>query len=177
MAAVSYLALDGLRIGLVDDNAYSRRLVRAMLNGFGIRQIVEGATAQDGWDMVVRARPDILLLDWNLPDVDGVALLNRIRTHPSDEIATQYVVFLSAYSGQRQVLTAVRIGANDFIVKPVSPRLLYDRLKRLSTARIGYMRRDGRAVPVLPGQMQVRLPEPPAPARPAPPETGDITYL
>ncbi|WP_181705274.1 response regulator [Chthonobacter rhizosphaerae] len=173
---ISYLALDGLRIGIVDDNSYSRRLVRTMLTSFGIRQINEAGSITEGWSIVVRFRPDILILDWSLPGGDGVALLDRIRCHPDDEIATQAVVFLSAHSGKRQVLSAVRLGANDFIVKPVSPRLLYDRLKRVVMTRVNYIRRDGRLVPVhTAGMPLAALPAPALVAEAS--DTADIAFL
>jgi two-component system chemotaxis response regulator CheY len=143
----TYVALDGLKVGIVEDNAYFRRLVRAMLNGLGIRQIFEATTVVGGWDIVLRSRPDVLLLDWNIDGDDGIRLLDKIRCHPDDEVATLAVVFLSAHTDKRHVLHAARLGANDFIVKPVSARVLYERLRRLTQTRFTYHRRAGRLVP------------------------------
>ena len=56
----TYVALDGLKVGIVEDNAYFRRLIRTMLNGMGIRQVWEGTTVASGWEMVVaRARQGV----------------------------------------------------------------------------------------------------------------------
>jgi two-component system chemotaxis response regulator CheY len=148
MTPNTYVALDGLRVGVVEDNAYFRRLIRTMLVGLGIRQVLEAATVAGGWEIVVRSHPDVLLLDWNIDGEDGVRLLDRIRCHPDDFIATQAVVFLSAHTDKRHVMHAARLGANDFIVKPVSARILYDRLRRLTQARFSYYRRGGRLVPI-----------------------------
>jgi two-component system chemotaxis response regulator CheY len=144
----TYVALDALKVGIVEDNAYFRRLVRAMLGGLGIRQISEATTLAGGWDIVLRNRPDVLFLDWNLDGDDGIGLLDRIRCHPDDYVATLAVVFLSAHTDKRHVLHAARLGANDFIVKPVSARVLYERLRRLTQTRFTYYRRAGRLVPV-----------------------------
>ncbi len=169
MAINTYTALDGLRFGVVDDNAYFRRLVRTMLTGLGVRDIVDATTPEDGWEMLLRHRPDVLLLDWNLgvPGGTGVTLLDRIRTSPDDRIATQAVVFLSAHSDRRHVLSAVRLGANDFIVKPVSARVLYDRVRRLALGQTTYVRRNGRAVPLPAGAHGGLRPPPPGGAAPA----------
>ena len=148
MAHGPYVAVDGIKVGIVEDNAYFRRLIRTMLNGMGVRQIWEATSVASGWEIVIRNRPDVLLLDWALDGEDGVRLLDRIRCNPDDFIATQAVVFLSAHTDKRHVLHAARLGANDFIVKPVSARVLYDRLRRLTQARFTYYRRAGRLVPI-----------------------------
>lgn len=156
MATHTYLALDALRIGIVDDNAYFRRLVRTMLSGFGVRQVLEATTVDAAWEIVLRQTPDVLLVDWNLGGEDGIRLLDRIRTHPSDRLATQAVVFLSAHTDKRHVLTAARLGANDFIVKPVSARVLYERLRRLTSTRLAYRRQGDRLVPAMGGPTAAR---------------------
>lgn len=175
MAAITYIALDALRIGVVDDNPYFRRLLRAMLKGMSVQEVIEGQTVAEGWEIASRRTPDILLIDWNLGAEDGIRLLDRIRTHPTDAIATQAVVFLSAHTDKRHVLTAARLGANDFIVKPVSPRVLYERLGRLAKTRIAYRRVGDRLVPEMGlGGHRVAAPPPP-PARPAaPPVAADV---
>lgn len=170
----TYVALDGLKVGIVEDNAYFRRLVRTMLNGMGIRQIWEATTVAGGWEIVVRNHPDVLLLDWAIDGEDGVRLLDRIRCHADDFIATQAVVFLSAHTDKRHVLHAARLGANDFIVKPVSARVLYERIRRLTQSRFNYYRRGGRLVPIAaPVHAGAAVPVVAAKPTPAPPPAGD----
>ncbi|BBE71808.1 response regulator [Oharaeibacter diazotrophicus] len=147
MTTSVFVALDQLRVAVVDDNAYFRRLVRTMLTGLGVRQVVEAATVEEGWQVATQQTPDVLLVDWNLSGQEGGTLLDRIRTHHDLGVATMAVVFVSAHTDKRHVLAAARLGANDFIVKPLSPRVLYERLKRLSTNRIEYVRVGGRLVP------------------------------
>lgn len=176
----TYVALDALRVGIADDSSYFRRLVRTMLVGYGIKQIEEGSTANDAFDIVVRWRPDVLLLDWNLGEPGGHVVLDRIRTDRDDRVATSAVIVVSAHSDKRHVLTAAKSGANDFIVKPVSARLLYERLKRLTGARLAYARRQGRAHPLAPGaQAPVRtVPVAHLPVRPANRDDGKgIAFL
>lgn len=176
MSLTTYTALDGLRLGVIDDNAYFRRIVRSMLGGLGVRQVVEATTMDDGWDLVIRSRPDILLLDWNLGSSgDGAKLLDRIRTSMDESISTLTVVFVSAHSDKRHVLLAARLGANDFIVKPFAPKTLYERLRRQTQSRCTYERRSGRLVPVqFTGAFAA---PPPAAPRAEPVTAGGVLYL
>lgn len=177
------MALDGLRFGVVEDNPYFRRIVRTMLGGLGVRRLSEAATAEEGWEMLQREAPDILIVDWHLGSAaGGAALLDRIRRCADDRIATQAVLFLSAHSDKRHVLSALKLGANDFLVKPVSARMLYARIRRLVSSAPAYERRSGRAVPLPPGSRGgLRAPPaalPPPPTRPAGPAAGDdLTFI
>jgi two-component system chemotaxis response regulator CheY len=156
MQMKSYIALDKLVIAIVDDNPFFRRIVRAMLVGFGVRQVIEAATTLEGWRVISTQSPDILLLDWKLSVGDGAKLLNQIRTNPDDAIATMAVMFISAHGDKRHVLMANKLGANDFLVKPISPRILYDRLTRLVASRFVYERRGDRLSPHVPVKQPLR---------------------
>lgn len=169
----TYVSLEAFRIGIVDDNAYFRRIVRTMLNGLGVRHLHEATTVDEGWQMIATHRPDVLLLDWNLGVGNGVDLLDRIRTSRIESLATQAVVFLSAHSDRRHVLLAAKLGANDFVVKPVSPRLLYDRIRRLAQVRLVYERRNGRLRPVAQTADSIPISHPPQP----PDVAGDMLYI
>ncbi len=160
MVSFTYMALDALRVGLVDDSPYFRRLLRTMLKGMGVTDVLEAPGLAAGWEIASRQTPDILLVDWNLGGEDGIRLLDRIRTSPNDVVATQAVVFLSAHTDKRHVVTAARHGANDFIVKPVSPRVLYDRLARLARTRILYRRVGDRLVPEMANGLAARPAQP-----------------
>lgn len=147
----TYVRLDALRVGIVDDNSYFRRLAETMLGAFGVRVILQAATEADAMSMVMTQRPDVLLLDWNLGSAgNGLALLDLIRRHPDTQVATLAVVMVTAYADKRRMLTAVEIGANDVLVKPLRPRRLYDRLAELTSHRQLYARRHGRLVPAVP---------------------------
>lgn len=176
----TYVALDALRIGVIDDSAYFRRLVRTMLVGYGIKQIEEGGTAGEALELVHRWNPDVMLLDWNIGEPGGLAVLDRIRADRDDRIATSAVIVVSAHSDKRHVLKAAKSGANDFIVKPLSARLLYERLKRITTTRLSYVRRLGRAMPLPPGtQSPVRAATPlhRMPAVSPPVQDDGVAYL
>jgi DNA-binding response OmpR family regulator len=187
MTATRTTSLDLLQVGIVDDNAYFRRITRTMLTGFGVRRVLEAATVTDGWSLVVDGKPDIVMIDWQLGEGTGggLGLLDRIRTSADDFVATQAVVIVSAYSARRHVMAAIQRGANDFVVKPVSARQLYDRLVRVVRGSGRYVRTNGRLVPV-PRSATAPVPAPPVAARaqPAPvpaaapaPVDDDVLYI
>ncbi len=147
----TYVRLDALRVGIVDDSAYFRKLTETMLGAFGVRVILKAATEAEAVAMVMTQSPDVLLLDWNLGTAgNGAALLERLRSHPDERVSTLAVVMVTAYADKRRMLTAVDLGANDVLVKPLSARRLYERLAELSSARQLYARRGSRLVPAVP---------------------------
>lgn len=147
----TYVRLDALRVGIVDDSAYFRKLAVTMLTAFGIRVILQAATEAEALSMVMTQSPDVLLLDWNLGTAgNGAALLDLLRCHPDERVSTLAVVMVTAYADKRRMLTAVDLGANDVLVKPLSARRLYERLAELSSARQLYARRGSRLVPTIP---------------------------
>jgi len=147
----TYIRLDALRVGIVDDNSYFRKLAETMVSAFGVRVILQAATEAEAMSMVMTQRPDVLLLDWNLGSAgNGIALLDILRRHPDPEVATLAVIMVTAYADKRRMLAAVETGANDVLVKPLQPRRLYERLAEMTSSRHIYARRNGRLVPAVP---------------------------
>jgi DNA-binding response OmpR family regulator len=71
---------------------------------------------------------DLLILDWNLPDLDGTELLHWVRQFQDNEVP---VIMLTSRAGERDVVRALQLGADDFVVKPYKPLELCARAKRL----------------------------------------------
>ena len=108
----TYVRLDALRVGIVDDNAYFRKLAETMLGAFGVRVILQAATEAEALTMVMTQSPDVLLLDWNLGTAgNGAALLDLLRRHPDERVSTLAVVMVTAYADKRRMLAAVDLGA------------------------------------------------------------------
>ena len=85
----TYVRLDALRVGIVDDSAYFRKLAETMLGAFGVRVILQAATEAEALTMVMTQAPDVLLLDWNLGTAgNGAALLDLLRRHPDERVST-----------------------------------------------------------------------------------------
>jgi two-component system phosphate regulon response regulator PhoB len=86
-------------------------------------------TAAGAWDSISRGKPDLLLLDWMLPDQSGLRLLSRLRA--DRDFQELPVIMLTAKSMEEDKLAGLNSGADDYITKPFSPRELLARSRAL----------------------------------------------
>jgi len=112
---------------LAEDSAFYRRMIANHLKEWGF----EFVTAQDGkqaWKLLAgKDAPRLALLDWVLPEIEGIELCRRLRSRPEGEGYT-YTVLLTAKSQKQEMLEAMDAGADDFLVKPFDPPELKARL-------------------------------------------------
>ena len=108
---------------VIDDEVQMRRLLRVNLEAQGYR-VVEAATGQDGITEAAQRRPDVVLLDLGLPDLDGVTVLKRLR-----EWSRVPVVVLSVRDREDDKIAALDHGADDYVTKPFSTGELLARLR------------------------------------------------
>jgi len=110
---------------VIDDEVQIRRLLRLCLemNGY---DVVEAATGQLGIEEAVRRQPDLVLLDMGLPDIDGLAVLKRLR-----EWSQVPILVVSVRRLEDDKIAALDNGANDYLTKPFSTGELLARLRVL----------------------------------------------
>jgi two-component system KDP operon response regulator KdpE len=108
---------------IIDDEVQIRRLLRVVLEGENY-QVREAKTAQEGLTEVATRRPDIVLLDLGLPDMEGIALLKRLR-----EWSEIPVLVLTVRDDEQEKVTALDAGAEDYVTKPFSTPELLARLR------------------------------------------------
>lgn len=123
-----------LKVLIIDDETYIRRVVSQLLRRLEVTYIVEAAEGKQGFMEVVRNRPDVVLCDINMQPVDGMTFLSILRKTTNVEIARTPVVFLTADSQQETVMRAAKLQVNGYLVKPVS---LNDLKKRITAALHG----------------------------------------
>jgi len=116
---------------VVDDEPHIGLLVRETLAGVGmvVRAVTDGRQALRLLDELA---PDLILLDIGLPDIDGFSLCGRIREHSHAPI-----IMLSARHHDDDVIRGFNAGADDYVVKPFSPRQLAARAEALLRRRFG----------------------------------------
>jgi len=119
------------RILVVDDDPVQRRLVENMVRKFGYEAVVAEGGEQAARLLTddMAGRIDCVILDLVMPDLDGLGLLARMRS----EAITVPVIVQTAHGGIDNVISAMRAGASDFVVKPVSPERLQVSLKNALT--------------------------------------------
>ncbi len=108
---------------VIDDEVQIRRLLRVTLEAAGYR-VFEAATGQEGLVEAAQRRPDAIVLDLGLPDMDGAAVLKRLR-----EWSQAPVLVLSVREGEDDKVAALDNGADDYMTKPFSTVELLARLR------------------------------------------------
>ncbi len=114
-----------MRVMLVDDSKTIRRIQRSILEQLGYTEIEEACDGQDALSRVAAFQPNLILLDWNMPNMDGLTFLKAFR---QKDTATP-VVMVTTESEKTRVIEAIRAGVNNYVVKPFTPDILQQRIK------------------------------------------------
>ena len=118
--------MSGKKILIVDDEAPIREMVTVALEMAGY-DCMEAADAREAHSLIVDHKPDLILLDWMMPDISGIELARRLkRSELTSEIP---IVMLTAKGEEDHKIQGLETGADDYITKPFSPRELAARLK------------------------------------------------
>lgn len=111
---------------IVDDEPAIREMVAVALEMADF-DVLEAETAQQGHEIIVDRRPDLVLLDWMLPSVSGVELARRLKR--DDSTAEVPIIMLTAKSEEDNKIQGLEVGADDYITKPFSTRELISRIR------------------------------------------------
>lgn len=113
---------------IVEDEAAIRDMLSFTLTAADY-EVVEAHNAEQAWQLLNEKVPDCLVLDWMLPGVSGVSLAERIRKH--DKFTEMPIIMLTARGEENDQVQGFEAGADDYVVKPFSPRALVARIKAL----------------------------------------------
>jgi two-component system chemotaxis response regulator CheY len=116
-----------LKILVVDDSSTMRRIIKNTLARLGYKDILEGADGVEGWD-AIDANPDVemLITDWNMPEMNGLELVKKVRG--DDRFVDLPIIMVTTEGGKAEVITALKAGVNNYIVKPFTPQVLKEKL-------------------------------------------------
>lgn len=115
---------DGVRILVVDDEHAIRRFLRSALTAHG-HEITEAASGEEAVETVTTARPDLMILDLGLPDIDGVEVIRRLR----EWTGHLPIIVLSVREREAHKIAALDAGTDDYLTKPFSVGELLARLR------------------------------------------------
>jgi two-component system, chemotaxis family, chemotaxis protein CheY len=122
----------GMKILVVDDFPTMRRIVRNLLKELGYSNVDE---AEDGMAGLARLRSgkyDFVISDWNMPNLDGLAMLKEIRADAS--LTHLPVLMVTAESKKENIIAAAQAGASGYVVKPFTAVTLDEKLKKMAKA-------------------------------------------
>ena len=126
-----------MKVLVADDSMVVRRLVCARLAADG-HEVLEAADGQEAVDVALRERPDVIVLDRQMPKMDGFEVCTRLR---QDKTLRSGILMLTDNRGEHTLIESLERGADEFMSKPFSPRELSVRVRllgaRLSLAQTG----------------------------------------
>ncbi len=116
-----------MRMLLVDDSATMRRIQKTQLEGLGVDYIVEAGDGEEALSVLQENMPiDVILLDWNMPVMDGMTFLKKVRTDAA--YAGVKIVMCTSESEKSKVVEAMKEGVTNYVIKPFTQEVLKDKL-------------------------------------------------
>jgi two-component system, chemotaxis family, chemotaxis protein CheY len=121
------------KVLIVDDEYYSRKVIRTLLLAAGVTNIYEAADGERGLEAIRVHGPDVVLLDWQMPGMDGATFVRRVRSPDTFPYPSVPIIMLTGHGERSRVLEAMHLGVHEFLVKPVSSNALYARIAAVLT--------------------------------------------
>ncbi|ACM92066.1 chemotaxis response regulator [Nautilia profundicola AmH] len=117
-----------MKILVVDDSSTMRRIIVNTLARLGYKDVVQAADGVEAWE-VMQANPDIgvVITDWNMPNMNGLELVKKIRAE--EKYKDIPIIMVTTEGGKAEVITALKAGVNNYIVKPFTPQVLKEKLQ------------------------------------------------
>ena len=112
----------------VDDSRTIRLMLKRVFRPFHC-ELFEAADGMDGLEAVITHQPDLIMLDYNMPVMDGVTMLRKMREH--DNIKRTPVIMLTAEDSNEIISTVARLGVRDYIIKPFEDENLLSKVSRI----------------------------------------------
>ena len=118
-----------MKVLIVDDFATMRRILKNILKQIGFSNIAE---AEDGKTALVQLKNrkfDLVLCDWNMPEMTGLELLQKVRS--DDELKDTPFVMVTTEAHKDNILDAVKAGVSNYVVKPFTAETIGEKLKKV----------------------------------------------
>ncbi len=131
------------RVLVVDDEHFMRKVVRTLLMSMGIGTVFEAADGLDGLEQIRRERPDVVIVDWNMPQLDGPGFVRLVRSPATFAYPEVPLIMLTGHGERSRVLEAMQLGVNEYLLKPVSSHSLQERLVAVLTNPRPIIQRPG----------------------------------
>ncbi|NQY22632.1 MAG: response regulator [Campylobacteraceae bacterium] len=117
-----------MKILIVDDSSTMRRIIGNVVQQLGFSKD-DFDEAEDGvvaWSMLQKGQYDIVLTDWNMPNMNGLDLVKHIRGGGAHQKTP--IIMITTEGGKMEVITALKAGVNNYIVKPFNAAILKEKL-------------------------------------------------
>lgn len=118
-----------MKILLVDDSRTIRNIQKNTLKTLGYSDITEAADGIEALAALGKERPQLMLVDWNMPNMDGITLIKKVRE--TDKALP--IIMVTTEAEKTRVMEAVKAGVNNYVVKPFTAETLAEKIKQTMT--------------------------------------------
>ena len=127
------LMLGARKVLVVDDEYYTRKVIKTLLTSMGVKSIQEAPDGRAGLEIIGTFVPHVVLCDWEMPGLDGPGFVRAVRSPETFPFPDVPIIMLTAHGERSRVIEAARLGINEYLLKPVSSQSLQARLLSVIT--------------------------------------------
>jgi two-component system chemotaxis response regulator CheY len=121
-----------MRVLAVDDSATMRRIIKNQLKQSGVDEVDEAANGREALNFLGRVQYDLLITDWNMPEMSGLDLVLEVRrTEPFKKLP---ILMITTVSAKEDIVNALKAGVNNYVVKPFDAATLQAKVTQLVSA-------------------------------------------
>src|SRR5262249_36913213 len=114
-----------MRFLIVDDSSTMRRIIINTLNKLGHQDFVEAANGREGIDRLGAGGIDMIITDWNMPEMNGIDFIKAVRTPGSKDTP---VLMVTTNAAKDDIVEALRAGVNNYVVKPFTAETIKEKI-------------------------------------------------
>ena len=117
---------------VVDDSKVVRKLARRIVEAIGGFEVTEAEDGKAAVSACEKAMPELILLDWYMPEMDGLAFIKHLRAMPGGDAPK--VIFCTTENEMSHIAQAMEAGANEYVMKPFDEEIIRDKLSQIGMA-------------------------------------------
>lgn len=113
----------------VDDSSTMRRIIKNTLQKLGFASVLEAGNGIEALEVMAKNKIDMIVTDWNMPEMDGLTFVKTVRQ--KDQYKETPILMITTEAAKEDILTALRSGVNNYVVKPFTPDTLQEKVFKL----------------------------------------------
>ncbi len=115
---------------VVDDSSTMRRIIINTLKKLGHNEIIEASNGREAIDRLAKDRVDLVITDWNMPEMSGIEFVRSVRTSRSREQLP--ILMVTTNAAHDDIVAAVEAGVNNYVVKPFTPETMREKIQAVT---------------------------------------------
>ena len=127
--------MENLKILLVDDSSTMRRILVNTVKKAGYEDINEASDGKEALVSLYAGKYDLLMTDWNMPNMDGLQLVEAVRA--DGKLKGLFILMVTTRNMKEDIVKAIRSGVNGYIVKPFDAKQIKDKIQEIVKANAG----------------------------------------